>query len=218
MVFTLSSDVNAVNMLCKTVGMAAKPYHHGDLERALLDAAAHVVRTDGIASLSLRDLTKEVGVTPSAAYRHFPSREHLVATVSLEAREALARAMLHAAASTPMPRNPQRRAAKHLEVIGRAYVQFAVDHPSEFVAAFTISTVRPPRPENPEAWSVLTNAIDEMIHTGAIPPARRKDALLIAWSSVHGLATILTAAPQPDGVQASTQIEAVVAGVLRAIT
>lgn len=198
--------------------MAAKPYHHGDLERALLDAALNVVRSDGIAALSLRELTKAVGVTPSAAYRHFPSREHLVASVAMEAREALGRAMQAAGAAVPNTGTAQRRATKRLEAIGHAYVQFAVDHPSLFVAAFTPCAVRPERAENPEAWKVLTDAIDDMSAAGAIPAARRADAPLIAWAGVHGLATILTGAPQPDGVSAERQIHAVVAGVIRAIT
>ena len=58
--------------------MSEKPYHHGALEAALTDAALHFVQTSGIEALTLRDLARTLGVSPSAAYRHFPSRDHLV--------------------------------------------------------------------------------------------------------------------------------------------
>jgi len=218
MVFTLSSDVNAVNILCQTAWMAAKPYHHGDLERALLDAAIDVVRSDGIAALSLRDLTKAVGVTPSAAYRHFPSRDHVIAAVAMLSREDLARHMLAARDVVPARGSAQRRSVARFEAIGHAYVEFAVAHPTVFEAAFTACPVQLERTEDPRAWEVLTSAIDEMAAVGAIPAARRKDAPIIAWAGVHGLANILTGAAVPPGMDVDGQIAAVVKGIYRSIS
>ena len=78
--------------------MPDKPYHHGSLEQAMLDAAIEVVCSTGITSLSLRELARSIGVSPSATYRHFPSREHLVMRVSQRSREALARDLIAASA------------------------------------------------------------------------------------------------------------------------
>ncbi len=198
--------------------MAAKPYHHGDLERALLDAAIDVVRSDGIAALSLRDLTKAVGVTPSAAYRHFPSRDHVIAAVAMLSREDLARHMLAARDAVPARGSAQRRAVARFEAIGHAYVEFAIAHPTVFEAAFTACPVQLERTEDPRAWEVLTLAIDEMTLAGAIPASRRKDAPIIAWAGVHGLANILTGAAVPPGMEADGQIAAVVKGIYRSIS
>jgi len=211
-------NVNGVNMLCHTDGMAAKPYHHGDLERALTDAAMQVVRTSGIGALSLRDLARAIGVSPSATYRHFPSRDHLVAVVAMQAREELARFMLQARDALPARGNSAKRSVDRFAAIGRAYVAFAVQHPTLFEAAFTPCPVQPERAEEPRAWEVLTDAIDEMAAAGAIAAAHRKDAPLIAWAGVHGLANILTGAALPTAVIAGNQIDAVVKGIYRSIS
>lgn len=211
-------NVNSVNILCHTRSMTAKPYHHGDLERALTDAAMHVVRTSGIGALSLRDLARAIGVSPSATYRHFPSRDHLVALVAMLAREELARFMLQARDAVPAKGKAAARSVNRFAAIGRAYVMFAVEHPTLFEAAFTPCPVQPERVEEPRAWDVLIDAIDEMAAAGAIAAAHRKDAPLIAWAGVHGLANILTGAAWPPGVAAGDDIDAVVKGIYRSIS
>ncbi|MFD3688809.1 TetR/AcrR family transcriptional regulator [Nocardiopsis sp. NPDC058631] len=55
-----------------------RPYHHGNLRAALLDAAEHVLRESGADELSLRDLAREVGVSHAAPRRHFPDRQALL--------------------------------------------------------------------------------------------------------------------------------------------
>jgi AcrR family transcriptional regulator len=205
-------------MVWQNVEVPAKPYHHGALEAALTDAAMTVVRTSGIGELSLRDLARSVGVSPSATYRHFPSRDHLVAHVSQIAREDLARAMLHALDALPAVKDPKRRTVQRFEAIGSAYVTFAVEHPTFFEAAFFACEVRPVREDDPAAWGVLVDAIDSMANAGVIPPARRKDAPIIAWAGVHGLANILTASVWPPDATPDQEIEAVVQGITRAIS
>jgi AcrR family transcriptional regulator len=198
--------------------MSGKPYHHGALEGALTEAAMQVVRTTGIADLSLRDLARAVGVSPSATYRHFPSRDHLVAHVSQLCREDFARALLIARDAVPTTGNAKRRSVERFQEIGRAYVVFAVEHPTLFEAAFTNCDVRTGIADDPSAWLVLVDAIDHMVETGAVPVARRKDAPIIAWSGVHGLAKIVTNSIWPEGVSPDDQIDTVVKGIYRAIS
>ena len=62
--------------------MRDRPYHHGDLHEALVIAGVEAARDAGPSAISIRLLAKEVGVSPTAAYRHFPSLEHLTAAVS----------------------------------------------------------------------------------------------------------------------------------------
>jgi len=77
---------------------AVKPYHHGDLRRALVTAATELAAAGGSEGVALREAARRIGVSPSAAYRHFPSRDGLLAHVGSEAREALAQRMLAATA------------------------------------------------------------------------------------------------------------------------
>lgn len=175
------------------------------------------VAVDGIGALSLRDIARTVGVSPSATYRHFPSRDHLVAHVSQIAREELARDLILAREQVAATGSRRRRSIRRFEAIGRAYVLFAVDAPNLFEAAFMPCDVQPATNDDPEAWAVLVEAVDEMVSTGAIPSTRRRDAPIIAWSGVHGLATILTSSIWPPGYNLDDEVGAVIAGISRAI-
>ena len=212
----MSDDVNDVNICDKVTDVSDKPYHHGSLEQALVDTALAVVRELGIDALSMRDLARTIDVSPSATYRHFPSRDHLVMRVSQCSREALAHELI-SASSRIVGSNTKRRSVERFEAIGRAYVQFAVSNPNVFEAAFTRSEVALERPDDPNAWSVLVDSIEQMISAGAVPAARRKDASMIAWSGVHGISTILTSSIWPAGVNADHEVEAVISGISRSL-
>src|SRR5664279_3366378 len=91
-------------------------YHHGDLRRALVVAAVRVVARKGAEEVSLRGLARQLGVSPRAPYRHFPSKEALLAAVSAEAFrrfEAYLDGVLAGVGADPLERFHAR---------GRAYV------------------------------------------------------------------------------------------------
>ena len=197
--------------------MPDKPYHHGSLEQQLTDTALEVVRNDGLDAMSLRDLTRAARVSPSAAYRHFPSRDHLVARVSQLARELLAHALIAARDEAPTRRDPKRRATERLRAIGHAYVRFAVENPNLFEAAFARCDIKPARPDEPAAWLVLVATVQEMIDAGAIPPERAADGPMIAWVGVHGLSEILTSSIWPDGLAVDALSAPVIEGIIRSL-
>ncbi|NBS67250.1 MAG: TetR/AcrR family transcriptional regulator, partial [Betaproteobacteria bacterium] len=53
-------------------------YHHGNLREALLEAGLELLRKDGAESLGLRELARQAGVSRTAPYRHFESKEALI--------------------------------------------------------------------------------------------------------------------------------------------
>ena len=61
-------------------------YHHGDLPRALLDAALRIVETQGKEALTLRAVARLAGVSQAAPYRHLANTDTLLAGVAEEAR------------------------------------------------------------------------------------------------------------------------------------
>ena len=213
--------MNSVNILWQTRVVTLRPYHHGDLGPALVDAALGVVESDGIAALTLRDLTRTVGVSASAAYRHFPSRDHLVAEVSQRARQQLATALIEARSEVTNSGPRSGRALRRFAAIGKGYVRFAIEEPRLFEAAFVHCPVRPSTPDDPDAWGVLVEAIDDMADTGAIPAERRADAPIIAWSGVYGLAMILTRSIRPPDLPPTDAdvalIDSVVQGIIRSL-
>src|SRR5215218_5462232 len=72
---------------------SAKPYHHGDLQRALVDAAQTILEREGPAALSLRAVAREAGVSPAAPYHHFKDKDELIGAVAKRGFEMLADAM-----------------------------------------------------------------------------------------------------------------------------
>lgn len=198
--------------------MSKTAYHHGSLESALTTVALRVVRKSGIREISLRDIAREVGVSASAVYRHFPCRDDLLVAVSKVAREKLAKDLLVARAAVPDKRDLTSLSRDRFHAIGHAYVNFALRQPRMFEAAFYLTEGRPDTEDNPSAWSILVDAIDEMATTGAIPSAHREDAPLVVWSGVHGLAKILVETSWPDCAEFPDPVSTVLDGLTRAIS
>src|SRR5262245_57031050 len=96
-------------------------YHHRQLRDALINAALAIVDREGAAGLSLREVARRVGVSPSASYAHFRDREALLAAAAEEGLRELGRQMSQAAARAAHP-------LARLYAIGLAYVRFAASH------------------------------------------------------------------------------------------
>src|SRR6201994_3907265 len=73
-------------------------YHHGDLRNAFVRAALGLVSTRGVHAFSLREAAREIGVSPSAAYRHFTDKEALLDAVADDGTRRLAEQMAAAGA------------------------------------------------------------------------------------------------------------------------
>ena len=164
---------------------AAAPYHHGDLRRALLDAAFEILKADGPSALSLREVARRAGVSHQAPYHHFPSRGHLLAALAEEGFEHLAESLerVQAAATDPIRRSQDT---------GVEYVMFASRNPERFRLMFGAELgTREPYPELNEA---AKRVFDLLVRPfGMKPqPARTPDQAIVLtlWSTVHGLAAL----------------------------
>jgi AcrR family transcriptional regulator len=103
----------------------ARPYHHGDLPRALLDAAVHAILEVGPAAVSLRDLARRTGVSHAAPAHHFGDKAGLLTAVATDGFQLLAATLGEAYQAT----------GSFLEV-GVAYVRFAATHRAHFEVMF----------------------------------------------------------------------------------
>ena len=165
--------------------MTISNYHHGDLANAVIDAGLRRVRQRGLDAVSGRELAGVVGVAPSAIYRHFADKDQLRAAIAQAAREQLARSM-----SQPKARKLTKASAyARFRAIGEAYIEFALSEPRLYAAAF--SDCRPSREDSPSGWSILAEALDALVATGAMPGSRRTGAELVAWSAAHGISDLL---------------------------
>jgi AcrR family transcriptional regulator len=104
-----------------------KPYHHGDLRRVLIEAALGLVEQGGVESLSVREVARRAGVSPGAPFRHFESREALIAAVAGEAQRRF-RAEIDAALAEAPAADPLAR----FRCLGFAYLRWAMRNPTHF--------------------------------------------------------------------------------------
>ncbi len=171
-------------------------YHHGDLRRALLDAALVRIARDGAEQFSLRAAARDVGVSATAAYRHFADRSDLLAALAMEGFTALADAMVTAREATPRRGTSRARARAGFVAVGRAYVEFALAQPARFVVMFGAAHIRPrvrgrAGTIDRDPYELLSDALDELVVAGELTAARRRGAEAKAWAVVHGTATLL---------------------------
>ncbi|MDD3837643.1 MAG: TetR/AcrR family transcriptional regulator [Phenylobacterium sp.] len=165
----------------------ARPYHHGDLRRALIDAARRILETKGPAALSLRAVAREAGVSPAAPYHHFKDKGELLDAVADEGWRILNEAMKAAGENAPSP-----RAA--MPSLGVAYVCFAREHPALYRVMYKRSRDKEALPEHLHEGedSAYCRTRDTLIAAGADPsdPVGLELATIAAWCAAHGLAEI----------------------------
>ncbi|MET9898036.1 TetR/AcrR family transcriptional regulator [Streptomyces sp. NPDC006446] len=161
----------------KTSG-SARPYHHGDLRRAILGAALDVIAVEGPSALSLRDLARRAGVSHAAPAHHFKDRTGLLTAIAAEGYGLLATAL---------------DAADDLRDAGVRYVRFAREHPAHFQVMFSPELLRENDVELTAARALagerLRAAVSALPSEGRGPDARL--AGVAAWSLAHGFATLL---------------------------
>ena len=165
-----------------------RPYHHGNLRRALLDEALTTIRDAGVAGLTLREIGARVGVSRTALYRHFADKDALLAAVATEGFRTLRIALVSAW-------EEGGRNDSGFTAMGFAYVRFAMANPSHYRVMFG-GVVDPASPE-PElateghgAFSALVDALRALQRDGVV---RREDPVMMAtyvWSLVHGMAML----------------------------
>jgi AcrR family transcriptional regulator len=173
--------------------VARARYHHGDLRNALLRAAAELAENDGPQAVTIRAAARKVGVTPTAAYRHFSGHDELLSAVKDEAIASLSRAMRHYLDQVPDGDDPVLAAVRRAMALGRGYVRFAMSEPGLFRTAFVRPSAPPPekaeRPEDP--YGLLARALDELVKVGYLAADQRPMAEFAAWAPVHGLAVMM---------------------------
>jgi AcrR family transcriptional regulator len=171
-------------------------YHHGDLRNALLEASLALVAKHGVEAFSLREAARAVGVSPAAAYRHFEDKDALLASLARDAFDRLAHLMERAIAkASGEPGTPGHAVAAFFGV-GLVYVEFAVQHPSQFRVMFGPwcpheQVVAAAVPGHREPYTILVDSLDALVASGAVRAEARAGAEIAAWSIVHGLASLI---------------------------
>lgn len=158
-----------------------------ELKEACVRAAHEVIAEHGIEKLSLREVARHLGVSHQAPYRHYPSRDHLLAEVMRRCFESFANDL------------DQRERADdpivELNSLGRRYLAYAVAHPLEYRLMF--GTPWPEPAAHPDLVRDAVHAFDVLRAVlrriyGEKGAARQQVDLhaMFIWSTMHGLASI----------------------------
>ena len=173
-----------------------RPYHHGDLHRAIVKTALEILGEKQSLEFSLRELARRAGVSHNAPYKHFADKRELFAAVSAAGFEMLTKRMVRE--STGL-----RDAREQLFAMLRAYIDQGIENPALYSLMFGgyLSGPDRSRPAIELAEANKTKALlaDVIIAGGlgrAIPHTPRNErkiagALLACWSLVHGLTLLL---------------------------
>ena len=165
-----------------------RPYHHGNLRRALLDEALSTIRAEGVDGLTLREIGARVGVSRTALYRHFADKRALLAAVATEGFRTLRQQLV-----ASWEAGGRGRAA--FESMGVVYVRFAAANPSHYRVMF--GGFVDPNACDPElaaeaagAFQALVDALAALQGDGTM---RAEDTVTMArfvWAVVHGVAML----------------------------
>jgi AcrR family transcriptional regulator len=162
-------------------------YHHGDLKRALTDAALGLVQEKGPKGFTLREVARRAGVSAAAPYRHFADKAQLLAAVA-----TLGFVQLHKALSATAAKTTDR----HAQVIatGQTYVRWAITHPDYYQVMFGSEL---DKSDNPELLTAGARTFDDLLETivrcqraKLLPAGDPRDVAGPIWALLHGVATL----------------------------
>jgi AcrR family transcriptional regulator len=196
-----------------------RPYHHGDLRRAIVRAALEILdETQGL-EFSLRELARRAGVSHNAPYKHFADKRELLAAVSTAGFELLTKKMSDEVAGIS-------NARARLFAMLRAYIHHGVENPALYRLMFGGYLTGPdsdrPAIERAAAEQTKTFLAEAIVSGGlgrAIPDTQRNErkiagAILACRSLVHGLTLLVADGLAGPSKKAGDLSEALIKGML----
>ena len=173
---------------CKTAVEAKRDtYHHGDLKRALTDAALQLVQEKGPKGFTLREVARRAGVSAAAPYRHFADKSQLLAAAATQGFVQLHETLdATAAATTDL--------TEQVLAMGRTYVRWAVTHPDYYQVMFGSEL---DKTESPEVLTAGLRAFDDLLDTivrcqdaNLLPAGDPREIAGPIWSLLHGISML----------------------------
>jgi AcrR family transcriptional regulator len=187
----------------------AKPYHHGRLREAVLEAAVAEIEAVGPTGLSMREVARRAGVSHAAPAHHFGDKAGLFTAIAAEGYRLMAEATRQAATDDAA-----------LLLGGMAYVRFALSHRGYFDVMFRPELHRADDPEltavRADAFAVMYEAVKAGLADAA--PADVLGTVIASWSVAHGFAVLWINGNLPPELTADPDAMApLVAGGLAAL-
>ena len=168
------------------------PYHHGNLKEELLQTALEMIDKEGLDAITLRELTQRLGTSRTAVYRHFESKEALILAVIEKGYEKLDKMF------TPIFQDRTQSVEDRFKTMGRAYLDFAIEHPSLYRLLFG-EKYHLEREEicdykdesQATGLYALIGLLLEAQKEGIVTTVNPMVQAAMVWASIHGLASLL---------------------------
>ncbi|MCB1352776.1 MAG: TetR/AcrR family transcriptional regulator [Rhodobacteraceae bacterium] len=175
----------------ETSDQGRRPYHHGNLREALIEATLGLIEAKGPLGFTLAEAARQAGVSAAAPYRHFRGRDELIEGVALKGFEIFAD-QLEAAWNDGHP-----TLLTAFFAVGRAYLDFARRNPGYYIAMFESGVSIAGNPDlaraADRAIGVLREAAERL--AAHLPPGKRPPSGMIAnhvWALSHGVVELFT--------------------------
>lgn len=185
-IFSVPQNVSIVNI----EEWMSDRYHHGDLRAALLDTAAAMIAENGVENLTIRGLAQRIGVSHTASYRHFATKNALLAAVAEDGFNRLVarlRAIREAQPADPL---------LALSRMFTAYVEFAVENPTHYRLMYGEEVFN--RQEYPELTAVSRQVFSEVYlvvtqgqQAHLIKPTPPIRIACTCWAMAHGVSLLI---------------------------
>jgi AcrR family transcriptional regulator len=167
-------------------------YHHGDLKNALIEEALRMVEEEGVERISLRDITKRVGTSRSAIYRHFDSKEALMREVVMAGFARLA------AHLEPALTREGLGTIERFRTMAERYMEFARSYPALYRMIFgeramqareSVHDIEDPMQQT--GFHALKSLVKRAQNEGLIKKEEPMIVSTVIWAMMHGQASLL---------------------------
>jgi AcrR family transcriptional regulator len=179
-----------------------------ELREDILAATRDLFAAEGYASVSIRKIAERVGCSPGAIYLHFQDKDSILSAICVETFAKLDKRM-------EAIRNDQGDPLDRIRRGGRAYIQFALDHPNHYLVTFG-----PGRPEiaNSEeakragegSFDCLRHCVQECIDTGRLRISEGEQLAQSLWACWHGVVMLLIGKSDFPFIEQTRLIEGVI--------
>lgn len=167
-------------------------YHHGDLRNALIHNGLKLFNESGVEGFSLRKVAKACGVSHTAPYKHFQSKEELIQAIGDYVLHAFADSLQDVA--DQYPDDPIMRILE----IGKRYVMFLVEHPDYLRYLFVHNqgiNVRLKQgqfeSDGDPVFVIFQQSAAVYLNRLDIPIERHAENIMAMWSMVQGISFLL---------------------------
>lgn len=188
-----------------------RPYHHGNLRADLLRAAEHALQNDGSESISLRELSRELGVSSTAPRRHFENKQALLEALAMQGFERLGKVLVRATTG------PEISFEERMVSLALAYMRWAMRHEALMRLMFAIKQQSNASPALLQASTKTTatalQAVADGQASGEVVAGEPKQLALTIFAAVEGLRAV-SDGRQIDGVPLHHLVQAVVRQVI----